>query len=124
MAGEGAAVTRILRGLQGEGEEPVLILWALSREIRALAGMADELQRGAAIDQVLNHHKVWENRKTLVRVALKRGSPQTFRVLLRQAARADRVIKGAAAGNAWDELLQLALGLAGISVIRHSETVA
>jgi len=124
LSGEGAAVTRILRGLQGEGEEPVLVLWALCREIRALASMADELQRGRAMDQVFSQHKVWENRKALVRVALKRGSPQIFRGLLRRAARADRVIKGAASGNVWDELLQLALGLAGFSVIEPAAKIS
>jgi len=123
MAGESAAVTRILRGLQGEGEEPTLVLWALVREIRALTGMTDELRRGVAIEQVFNNYKIWENRKTPVRSALKRGSPQTFRGLLRRAGRADRVIKGAAAGNTWDELLQLALGLAGISVIRPAAKI-
>ena len=34
------------------------------------------------------------------------------------AGRADRVIKGVAVGNVWDELLQLALGLAGITVVQ------
>jgi len=124
MAGEGAAVTRILRGLQGEGEQPTLVLWVLAREIRALAGMADELRRGTAMDQVLYKNKVWENRKALVSATLKRCPPQRLRRLLRQAGRVDRIIKGAAAGNAWDEMLQLALGLAGVSVIRQGEAVS
>lgn len=124
MAGEGAAVTRIMHGLQGEGEEPVLVLWVLAREIRALASMADELRRGTALEQVFNKHKVWENRKALVRSTLKRCPLQTLRGLLRQAGRADRIIKGAAAGNAWDELLQLALGLAGTSVIQPAAMIS
>jgi len=118
MAGESAAVTRIMRGLEGEGEEPVLVVWALAREVRALASMADELRRGAAIDPLFLKYKVWDNRKILVRNTLKRRSPRLLRQLLRQAVKADRIIKGAAAGNAWDELLQLALGLAGVSVIQ------
>jgi len=124
MAGEGAAVTRILRGLQGEGEEAVLVLWALCREIRGLANMVDELRQGTAIDQVLYKNKVWENRKLLVRNALKRCSSQRLRQLLRLAAKVDRVIKGAAPGNAWDELLQLALGLAGIDVVQHGAMIS
>ena len=118
LEGEGAAVTRVLRGLQGEGEEPVVALWALSREIRTLATMADELRRGAALEQLFAKNKIWEKRKLLVRNALKRCPPQTLRQLLRQAGRADRVIKGVAVGNVWDELLQLALGLAGITVVQ------
>lgn len=123
LAGAGAAVTRVLRGLQGEGEEQVVVLWALTREIRTLAIMADELRRGAAIEQLFNKNKIWQNRKILVRDALKRFSPQTLHQLLRQAGRADRVIKGVAAGNVWDELLQLALGLAGIGVVQSSAMI-
>jgi hypothetical protein len=34
--------------------------------------------------------------------------------MLQHANRIDRVIKGLSAGNVWDELLQLALGIAGV----------
>jgi len=124
MAGEPVATTRILRGLQGEGEQPTLVLWALAREIRSLAGMADELRRGGALDQVLFKNRVWENRKPLVRNTLKRSSLQRLQRLLRLAGRIDRVIKGAATGNVWDELLQLALGLAGVAVVRRREVTS
>jgi DNA polymerase III subunit delta len=124
LAGEGAAVTRVLRGLQGEGEEPVMVLWALSREIRTLAIMAEELQHGTTLEQLFNRHRIWENRKRAVGAALRRCPPQTLHRLLRQAGRADRVIKGVATGNVWDELLQLALGLAGIAVVRPGAALA
>jgi DNA polymerase-3 subunit delta len=124
LAGEGAAVTRVLRGLQSEGEEPVVVLWALSREIRTLAVMADELRAGMAMDRVLVKHRVWAKRKSLVRGALKRLPPPSLRRLLRQAGQTDRVIKGVAAGNTWDELLQLALGLAGVAVVRGATAVS
>ena len=118
LAGEGAAVSRILRGLQGEGEEPTLVLWALAREIRNLATMAEEVRRGATSEQVLARQGVWDSRKSLMRGALKRCSAQALRRLLRQAGRADQVIKGAAQGKVWDELLQVALGLAGVKVVQ------
>jgi len=119
LAGERAAVTRVLRGLQSEGEEPVVVLWALSREVRALAGMADELRRGTAIERLFAQYGIWEKRKSAVRTALKQCPPQSLRRLLRLAGRADRVIKGVVAGNVWDELLQLALGLTGLTVVRQ-----
>ena len=124
LAGEAAAVTRIVRGLQAEGEEPVVVLWALSREIRSLTIMAEELRRGAALEQLFAKHRVWENRKRLVGGALKRCPPQILRRLLRHAGQADRVIKGVTAGNLWDELLQLALGLAGSSVVQRGTMIS
>lgn len=124
LAGEGAAASRILRGLQGEGEEPTLVLWALAREVRLLVVVADEVRRGAAADQVMGRHGIWDNRKALVHAALKRHSAPGLRRLLHEAARADRVIKGAERGNAWDELLQVALGLAGVTLLQQESRTA
>lgn len=121
LAGEAAQCARALQGLRGEGEEPVLVLWALARELRALAQMRAALAAGKGEDTVLAEHRVWDKRKTLVRAALKRHSLPACRDLLRRAAAIDRVIKGATRGNAWDELLQLALGLAGVEVVARSE---
>ena len=43
LAGEAAHALRMLEGLRGEGVEPPVILWALAREIRLLATIAEAL---------------------------------------------------------------------------------
>jgi len=117
LAGDGRRTARILAGLRREGVEPVLVLWALGREIRSLAAMAAQLAGGAGLEQVLARQRVWEKRKPLLRQALKRHERGGWQQLLRRAARLDRLIKGQAAGNVWDELLQLSLEVAGISIL-------
>nr|NIR98928.1 DNA polymerase III subunit delta [Gammaproteobacteria bacterium] len=110
VGGEAARSARILRGLQQECVEVVLVLWALARELRALERMAAECSAengvvsGRAMDVVMSRHKVWQRRKPLVRLALQRHSVHQWRRLLRAAAGIDRSIKGAATGNPWDEL--------------------
>ena len=120
LAGEAAQCARVLQGLRAEGEEPVLVLWALARELRTLAQMRAALAAGKGEDALLAEYRVWDKRKALVRAALRRHSPHACRELLRRAAAADRVIKGAARGDAWDELLQLTLGLAGVEVVARN----
>lgn len=122
LAGEAAQCARVLHGLHAEGEEPVLALWSLTREIRALAQMRAALAAGKGEDKVFAEHRIWDKRKALVRAALKRLSLNECQNLLRRAAAIDRVIKGAARGNAWDELLQLTLSLAGVEVVARSNT--
>lgn len=122
LAGETAAVTRMLRGLQGEGEEPVLVLWALAREIRTLAVLSETLKSGGDVDALFYKYRVWDSRKVVVRAALKRCSPKYLGMLLRQAGRVDRIIKGVMAGDVWDELLQLTVALAGVTVIAKQQT--
>lgn len=119
LAGNATHAQRILAGLRGEGVDPVVVLWALSREIRSLTVMARQLQ-GDSLSRVLASHKVWDKRKPLVSAALQRIRGRQWWQLLQRCARLDRVIKGRAAGSAWDELLQLTLSLAGLNVIKLS----
>lgn len=120
LAGDALHAQRILAGLRAEGVEPVLVLWALAREIRSLAAMSKEMQRGSTLQGVLASQRVWEKRKPVVSHALRRIQGRQWWSLLRRCARLDRVIKGRAAGSSWDELLQLSFDLAGVPVLRNS----
>ena len=119
LAGEAAQCARVVRGLRGEGEEPVLILWALAREIRALTRMRAALAQGQPPEKVFADNRVWDKRKPLVKAALKRHRLVAWQALLQEAGVADRVIKGAAAGEVWDVLLQLTLRLAGVNAVKQ-----
>jgi len=114
LAGQTARAVRMLGGLRGEGVEPVLILWALAREVRALATMARAVADGKAIPAVLATHRVWEKRKGPIGAGLKRHDAAAWLRLLRQCARTDRIIKGMETGDPWDELLQLVVQITGV----------
>jgi DNA polymerase-3 subunit delta len=114
LGGEGAArILRILTGLRSEGVEPVLIGWALAREIRTLCAMAVDLGQGLGTDAVLTRHRVWARRKPMMKKALGRYDARRWRSLLSDCADLDRVIKGQRTGSAWNELLHLSLDMAG-----------
>jgi DNA polymerase-3 subunit delta len=117
LLGDVPRTTRVVQGLRAEGVEPVLLLWALLREIRALAQMAAELEQGSAIEPVLERFRVWNKRKGPVRAGLQRHTLKRWQLLLRRAGRIDRMIKGIEPGNPWDELLQLALLMAGVRTV-------
>lgn len=83
---DAARALRILGGLQAEGAEPPLVLWALLRELRAL-------QSG------------------------ERARAPVARLIAR-AARADRLAKHLQdGGDAWDELMLLAVELTGVRTL-------
>lgn len=113
VAGESARALRMLDGMRAEGAEPVLVLWALVRELRTLATVTAAVGRGDPVDRALYAARVWQARQSLVRNAIGRMRPARVARLLRRAAATDRVIKGAAPGAAWDELAYLTVGLAG-----------
>ena len=102
--GEHARTLHILDNLKADGAEPVLILWALTRELRLLAGFSQQVQRGAAIENVLQTNRIFFRRQTAFRRFLTRASYTDCWHLLKEAAFIDRIIKGAARGNCWDAL--------------------
>jgi DNA polymerase-3 subunit delta len=114
LNGNAARYTRILDGLRAEGTATVLVLWAISEEIRTLGKVLQATQRGGNITNALRDARVWGSRQGLIETAARRLKfPNIERAIL-QAARLDKTIKGLRQGDVWDELLQLGLRFAKV----------
>lgn len=120
LDGDSEKTARMLERLCEEGIEPVLLLWVFGRELRGLAQLAVACApvgggrpQAAVLDQAMTRARVWQRRKLLTKKALMRHGPRRWQAFLVSVAHADRVLKGQAPGNVWDELLQLALAIAG-----------
>jgi DNA polymerase-3 subunit delta len=107
-AGDAPRALRILTGLRNEGVEPVLILWALSRELRGMY-QAREAQRLGSRPA----SSAWNQAARPSQSALGRLRKLPLERLLAQASRTDRIIKGLAVGDAWSAITALAAELAG-----------
>lgn len=106
-----ARYTRVLTGLQGEGAAPLLILATLAEQFRQLIIIRRGLDSGQPPAQLLQAARVWGDRQKLTLAAAKRISLQLLMQGLSDAAKIDRIIKGVAQGDIWNELLQLGLSL-------------
>lgn len=113
LQGEATRCLRILNRLREEGVEPLLILWALSRECRQLASLAFQLAKGKSLRTLFQTYHIWEKRQPLFQQALQRHSLLHCYALIKLAAQTDRIIKGIVSGNIWIALQQLTLQLAG-----------
>lgn len=107
LAGDAARFARILDGLRAEGTATVLILWALTEDIRTLGKVVRAMQHGGNIASALRDARAWGVRQKLLERALRRFNPAIAERALRQAAHIDKVVKGLRPGDVWDELLQL-----------------
>jgi DNA polymerase-3 subunit delta len=112
LAGDAARCARMLEGLKGEGEDPILVLWALTREARIQTVIQEQARAGKNLGMALAAAKVWESRRELTERCAKRLKNADAARLLAKAGELDRTIKGLMKGDVWDGLLQLALGLA------------
>lgn len=95
-AGELGRALRVLDGLRAEDAELPLVLWAVSRALRAR--WSSELESGAV-----------SARAQAVRAK--------YRGLVARAVRADAMAKGRQSGDAWDEIALIACDLAGRAVL-------
>jgi DNA polymerase-3 subunit delta len=111
LAGDAERCARLLEGLRAEDTAPPLVLWALASEARVIAGVKSAVERGLSFDTALSNQRVFGPRQGAYRNAVQRISAGGARNALLHAARIDRMIKGLAQGDLWDEFLQLSLRL-------------
>ena len=115
LKGEASQSLRQLAGLRGEGVEPVLITWILNREIRQLCQITYALRQDhLPQQQVFKTYQVWQSRQATVLRAISRyPQPRSWQQFLKEIVQIERIIKGSAVGNPWDELQRLSLQIAG-----------
>lgn len=105
-------LSRMLGHIRAEGVQPPVVLWALARDFRLLFLVADALTHQRNPDQALEVHRVWKSRRQLLVAAGRRKQAGYWAACLSRCSKIDRMIKGMADGNPWDELLQLGFRLA------------
>ncbi len=112
LEGNAARCARLLEGLEGEGTAAPLVLWTLANEVRTLARIQSAQHQGQPVSAAMKAERVFDDRRrNAVQKALKRLQPGAVRAALAHAARIDRIIKGLAPGDVWDECLRLSLRL-------------
>jgi DNA polymerase-3 subunit delta len=112
LSGNAARYARILDGLRAEGTATVLVLWAISEDIRTLGKVLQAVQRGGNAGGVLRDLRVRRDKQGPIENAARRLKFPHIERAMQQAARLDKTIKGLRGGDVWDELLQLGLRFA------------
>lgn len=118
MRGQTARALRILDGLHGEDVEPVLVLWAINKDLQWIARAQHLMRKGQNADAAMNAIFVWRARQAAMKQALARLKPATVCGLLLDAERADRAIKGVVRTDPWIEFERLVARLAGVPLVR------
>jgi len=100
---------RILKGLEGEGMAPPLILAVLLEQTRLLlkVHLLMDVNKGMPIEQAMVALRIWPARQKLMLNVIQRVRYSQLVQALRQAALIDRVIKGVEKGDIWEEFLNL-----------------
>ncbi len=111
FSGDKVRALRILKNLSAN-IEPTLVLWAMTRELRTLATIFSDTEKGESINTLFNKLRVFGKRKTALSTCMQRHSIKSCWNFLMQSASIDRMIKGVEAGNVWDALEDLSMRIA------------
>ena len=112
VAGDAQRAVRILGGLRAEGVEPVIVFWALGRELRTLAALSDAVRHHVDLGSAMQKARVWKNRQGLVRSCVSRVPDGRFHELLKACGRGDAAVKGRLRIDPWQVATDVLLGLA------------
>lgn len=113
LDGNATRAVRILQGLRAEAVALVLIHWSLHQEVKMLSSIAQAQLGGLAPDAAIKNARVAPKRIVQVKRALHRHTERQWLKMLSQCARLDRLVKGRERGDAWIELQDLVLSIAG-----------
>ena len=111
LAGDANRSVKILGGLRAEGVEPVIVMWALTRELRILAKLDDVIRQGGDLGGAMQKSGVWRNRQALVRSCIGRHRHGDFHKMLKVAGHGDAAAKGQRAGNPWQMATDIVVSL-------------
>ena len=110
LEGDPIRLTHLLDGLKSEGMPELLVLWAFSNEIRTLIQLKAGLDQGQPLLALFKAQRIFgDARQRAIQKATRRLSARALETAILTAARIDRIIKGIARGNVWDEFGQLAI---------------
>ena len=119
LTGDLKRYVRAIEGLRGEGESAVYVLTILAGDLQALARVQELLADGRSLEAAMDASKVWKRRQPVIRTGQRNFAPAAVQAAIAHAARIDRVSKGVARGEPWDEFVRLGLELLhGIEVAR------
>jgi len=109
---------KILHGLQAEGNDPILVLWAIVRDLHQLITAKHLVDSGKAMHTALRTTGIWNTRMSGFEQALKNHSTAQLYQFLDHAGDIDCIIKGqktrlSRTYDAWLELRGLTAALAG-----------
>ncbi|SDV49518.1 DNA polymerase III subunit delta [Chitinasiproducens palmae] len=98
LAGDVARLARMVDGLRGEGETPILVLWAVVEEIRTLIRVKRGLAAGRSLAELARANRVWGPRERFLGQAVRRVELDALEGALADAARLDAQLKGLGSG--------------------------
>lgn len=110
LAGKGNRAQRILRQLEAEGVEVVILVRTVQKELIQLLQMQMQAQN-SSVPQVFDSYRIWQNKRPLYSAAMQRLTVARLQSLLQLLAQAEVLSKTQYDQSSWPLLHQLSVEL-------------
>jgi DNA polymerase-3 subunit delta len=110
LVGNTRRVIKILAGLKAEGVVPVVVNWALAKDIRLLAQVSQDT---SSADYMLKRSGVWQSRVAMFKSCMSRHTQRSFHLMLKRCSHIDAASKGMIDTNVWDDIESLCVRMSG-----------
>ena len=117
LVGNTKRVIKIITGLKAEGIVPVVVNWALAKDIRLLAHVSQDI---SSADFMLKRSGVWQSRIAMFKSCMSRHSPRSFQLMLKRCSYIDAASKGMIDSNVWDDIESLCVRMAGSTKVARA----
>jgi DNA polymerase-3 subunit delta len=111
LAGDMTRINRMLDGLRGEGEALVLVVWAVTEEVRTLYQLKKEVIAGGHLPSLMKSRRIWGRREQMIPQALNRLSVPMLERSIEIVAQLDCQSKGLVVkdlpADPWDGLRRI-----------------
>ena len=114
LAGDVARTTRVLQGLQDEGEQALAVMNPLLWTLKPIVHVKLAQSRGENVEQAMTKARIFGARQAAIKRALNKLSLRQLEAALQKLADIDQTAKGVMQGDAWLEISRLCFGLAKI----------
>jgi len=101
LGGDSKRALRILSGVRAEGVDAVVVIWALTRELRVLAKLKTSVEAGGNLGAAMQKAQIWSSRETPVRACISRHRSSDLYRMIQASRHADAAAKGQASGDKW-----------------------
>jgi DNA polymerase-3 subunit delta len=108
LAGKLEHALRLLRNLQQQGSEPLLILWWLTKALRQLMELSQALKQGQPLSLAFKTLKIWSSQESLYIQAQKRLETR-LSLLLKSARALDLSVKSNVNTKSWEQFERMVL---------------
>lgn len=109
LAGQAKRAQRILRQLQAEGQEAIILLRTLQKELFLLLEMKQNFQQGVPLGKIFDQHRIWQNKRPIYSNCLQRLSLLDIQRQVHLLSQLELAVKTTFDQEPWQQLSQISL---------------